>query len=195
LLGELLTPLVLELRLLFFEGHGALAGYLVLGGRLFILVILGLEGVVTLLDVSFVGGGLGLDLLHLGLFVFQLDGEGLLLLFKAGYLAVLPGKFHSLPFDLLSQFAAHCGHILLLLFELVVMTCLDGIGFLFELFHMLLEVFALLGLETKSMVEVVLNVLVFTQLIVELVLQLLQFLFELFPRLADLVLQFVRGDR
>jgi len=170
LLGELLTSLVLELRLLFFEGHGTLAGYLVLGGRLFILVILGFEGVVTLLDVSFVGGSLCLNLLHLGLLLCQLDDKGLLLLFKAGYLAVLACKFDSLPFDLLSEFAADCCHILLLLFELMVMTRLDRIRFLFELLHVLLEVFTLLNLETKSMVEVVLYVLVFTQLVVELVL-------------------------
>jgi hypothetical protein len=56
------------------------------------------------------------------------------------------------------------------LFELMVMTRLDRIRFLFELLHVLLEVFALLNLETKSMVEVVLYVLVFTQLVVELVL-------------------------
>ena len=165
-----------------------------MSGRFFVLVVFRLERVVTLLEIGFIRGSFCLDLLHLRLLLGHLGAKGLLLLFQAGYLPVLSGQFHPLTFHLLAQFCAHGRHILLLLFQFVVVAGLDCIGFLLELLHVLLEVVTLLDLQAELVREMVLYILVFTQLVVELVLQLLKLFLELFPLFADFVLEFVRGD-
>lgn len=105
----------MELALLVFEGHGALAFDLVLGGGLLVVVVLLSEGLVASLQVNLLLLILRLYLLNQLDLLLNLLILRLLLLLQSCYLTVFSRQLGPLSLHLLAELRPHCLHIDLLL--------------------------------------------------------------------------------